>query len=237
MTTPTSHPFPSSKRLRATLAQIKHLNDLPEEVVKAIVESATPYHFDTGQVIYLEGEPAEYVYILERGWVKATRMTHEGREQGLHFLSPVEMFGDNAVFTRTSYPATTTALEDTDVWVIPSEEMLTLVKRFPDLALAIISILSERIVKYIELVEDLSLRSVDERLASTLLRNAEFTDGEMVVLRRAWTTLDEMAVRLGTVRDVLSRAMKTLELEGYIKVGKQKILIVDAKELAKRANR
>lgn len=225
-----------SNQLRATLAQIKHLNNLPDEVVKAIIESASPRYFDAGQVIYLEGEPAEYVYILERGWVKATRMTHEGREQGLHFLRPVEMFGDNAVFTRTTYPATTTALEATDVWVIPSEALLTLVKRFPDLALAIISILSERIVKYIELVEDLSLRSVDERLASTLLRNAELIDGEMVVQRRAWTTLDEMAVRLGTVRDVLSRAMKTLELEGYIKVDKQKIVIVDAKELEKRAN-
>lgn len=225
-----------SNQLRTTLAQIKHLSDLPEEAVKAMIESASPRHFDAGQVIYLEGEPAEYVYILESGWVKATRMTHEGREQGLHFLRPVEMFGDNAVFTRTTYPATTTALETTDVWVIPSEALLTLVKRFPDLALAIISILSERIVKYIELVEDLSLRSVDERLASTLLRNAELIDGEMVVQRRAWTTLDEMAVRLGTVRDVLSRAMKTLELEGYIKVDKQKIVIVDAKELAKRAN-
>jgi CRP/FNR family transcriptional regulator len=224
-----------SNQLRATLAQIKHLNDLPDEVVKAIIESASPHHFDAGQVIYLEGEPAEYVYILESGWVKATRMTHEGREQGLHFLRPVEMFGDNAVFSQTTYPATTTALEATDVWVIPSEALLTLVKRFPDLALAIISILSERIVKYIELVEDLSLRSVEERLASTLLRNAELIKGELVVLRRAWTTLDEMAVRLGTVRDVLSRAMKTLELEGYIKVDKQKIVIVDAKELAKRA--
>ncbi|HSM24158.1 MAG TPA: Crp/Fnr family transcriptional regulator, partial [Anaerolineaceae bacterium] len=231
MTTPTSRPFPSSKRLRATLAQIKHLKDLPEEVLKAMIESATLRHFDTGQVIYLEGEPAEYVYILERGWVKATRMTHEGREQGLHFLRPVEMFGDNAVFTQTTYPATTTALEATDVWMIPSDALLSLVKRFPDLALAIISILSERIVKYIELVEDLSLRSVDERLASTLLRNAELIEGEMVVVRRTWTTLDEMAVRLGTVRDVLSRAMKTLELEGYIKVDKQKIVIVDPAEL------
>jgi len=225
-----------SNQLRTTLAQINHLNDLSEEAINAIIELASPRHFDTGQVIYLEGEPADFVYILESGWVKATRMTHEGREQGLHFLRPVEMFGDNAVFTKTSYPATTTALEATDVWVIPSEEILSLVKRFPDLALAIISILSERIVKYIELVEDLSLRSVDERLASTLLRNAELMDGEMVVQRRAWTTLDEMAVRLGTVRDVLSRAMKTLELEGYIMVDKQKIVIVDVNELAKRAN-
>lgn len=237
MTTSTSHPSPSSERLRVTLAHIKHLNDLPEEAAQAIIESASPRHFDTGQVIYLEGEPADYVYILERGWVKATRMTHEGREQGLHFLRPVEIFGDNAVFTQTTYPATTTALEATDVWMIPSESLVTMVKRFPDLALAIIHILSERILRYIELVEDLSLRSVEARLASTLMRNAELQDGQLVVLRREWTTFDEMAVRLGTVRDVLSRALKTLELEGYLKVDKQKIVIVDPDELAKRADR
>ncbi|MBE0687288.1 MAG: Crp/Fnr family transcriptional regulator [Anaerolineaceae bacterium] len=236
MTTPTSRPSPSSKRLRDTLAHIKHLNDLPEEAIQAMIESASPRHFDTGQVIYLEGEPANYVYILERGWVKATRMTHEGREQGLHFLRPVEIYGDNAVFTRTTYPATTTALEATDVWMIPSESLLTMEKRFPELALAIIHILSERVLKYIELVEDLSLRSVEARLASTLLRHTELLEGQLVVLRREWTTLDEMAVRLGTVRDVLSRAMKTLELEGYIKVDKQKIIIVDPAELAKRAD-
>jgi CRP-like cAMP-binding protein len=112
-----------------------------------------------------------------------------------------------------------------------------MVKRFPDLALAIIHILSERVLKYIELVEDLSLSSVEARLASTLLRNTELVEGQLMVVRREWTTLDEMAVRLGTVRDVLSRAMKTLELEGYIKVDKQKIVIVDPAELAKRADR
>ncbi len=86
--------------------------------------AAIPRHFEAGQVIYLEGEPADFVYILEHGWVKATRITHEGREQGLLFLHPVEIFGDIAVFTGTTYPGTTTALEDVDAWVLPSETFL-----------------------------------------------------------------------------------------------------------------
>ena len=65
MTTSTFHPSPLSERLRVTLAHIKQLNNLPEEAVLALLESASPRHFDTGQVIYLEGEPADYVYILE----------------------------------------------------------------------------------------------------------------------------------------------------------------------------
>lgn len=233
-----SSPSPKNhERLKITLSQMRHFNTLPDEAQEVIIAAAIPRHFEAGQVIYLEGEPANFVYIIEHGWVNATRMTPEGREQGLLFLHPVEIFGDIAVFTGTAYPGTTTALEDVDAWVLPSETLLLLVKRYPDLALAIIRKLSDRVLYYIGLVEDLSLRSVEARLASTLLRNAELRNDQLIVPRREWTTFDEMAVRLGTVRDVLSRAMKTLEVEGYLKVEKQIIVILDPKGLSERADR
>lgn len=224
-------------RLKTVLSQLPLFNALGAETQIAILAAATLQHFQAGQVIYLEGEPANYVYILERGWVKSTRMTSEGREQGLLFLQPVEIFGDNAVFLGTTYPGTTTTLEDVDVWVLPSEKLLSLVEQYPDLALAVIRKLSERVLHYIGLVEDLSLRSVEARLAHTLLSNTELQNGHLIVPRREWTTFDEMAIRLGTVRDVLSRAIKTLESKGYIKVEKQRIMILDAKGLADRADR
>lgn len=237
MTIPSSL-FPKPfERFKATLSQIHHFNTLPAEVQEDLMAVATLRHFEAGQMIYLEGEPAEFVYILERGWVKATRMTREGREQGLLFLRPVEIFGDIAVFTDTTYPGTTTALEAVDAWAIPSQTLLTLVKHYPDLALALIKKLSERVLYYIGLVEDLSLRSVEARLANTILNNAELHDGKLIVPRRKWATFDEMAVRLGTVRDVLSRAMKTLEAEGYIKVEKQSITLLDPEGLAERVDR
>lgn len=224
-------------RLKTVLSQLPLFNALSAETQSAFLATATLQHFQAGQVIYLEGEPANYVYILERGWVKSTRMTSEGREQGLLFLQPVEIFGDIAVFLGTTYPGTTTTLEDVDVWVLPSEKLLSLVEQYPDLALAVIRKLSERVLHYIGLVEDLSLRSVEARLAHTLLSNTELQNGHLIVPRREWTTFDEMAIRLGTVRDVLSRAIKTLESKGYIKVEKHRIMILDAKGLADRADR
>lgn len=231
--------LPSSflEGLKLTLSKIEHFKSLPIEAQNAIIDVAIPRQYKAGQVIYLEGEPADYVYILEKGWVKATRMTHEGREQGLLFLRPVDIFGDIAVFSGTSYPGTVTALEDVEAWLIPSEVLMLLVKQYPSLALAIIHRLSERVLHYIGLVEDLSLRSVEVRLASTLLRNAELRNERLIVPRQEWTTFDEMAVRLGTVRDVLSRAMKTLEIEGYLKVEKQIIVILDPKGLSERVDR
>lgn len=217
------------------LSQIPHFNALSPEVQKAIQAAASLNHFKAGQIIYLEGEPAEFVYILEKGWVKATRMTRQGREQAMLFLRPVDVFGHIAVITGTSYPGTVVALEDVDVWKISAKPLLGLIRRHPDLAMAVIQHLGERVLHYVNLVEDLSLRSVEARLAHTLLQNVILQDGELVIPRRDWTTFDEMAVRLGTVRDVLSRALKTLEAENLIRVDKQEITLLDPKGMAERA--
>lgn len=223
-----------STRLKALLARIRHFDGLPPEVRDRIAASAVPRHFPAGQVIYIEGEPAECFYLLERGWVKATRMTRDGREQAMLFLESGEIFGDIAVFSDTPYPGTVVALEDVDVWAIPAPEFLALAEQYPALAMAIIRHLSDRVLHYIGLVEDLSLRNVEARLANTLLQHAEARDGQLIVPRRSWTTFDEMAVRLGTVRDVLSRGLKTLEAEGLLKVEKQAIILLDPKGLSER---
>ena len=221
-------------RLKTLLARIRHFDGLPPKVQERIAALAVLHHFAAGQVIYIEGEPAEVFYLLERGWIKATRMSRDGREQAMLFLESGEIFGDIAVFSGTTYPGTVVALEDVDVWAIPAREFLILTEQYSALAMATIHHLSDRVLHYIGLVEDLSLRNVEARLANTLLQHAEVHDGQLIVPRRGWATFDEMAVRLGTVRDVLSRGLKTLEAEGLLKVEKQAIFLLDPKGLAER---
>jgi len=223
-------------RAKNVLDRVRHFAELPDEVRAAIAGAAIPRHFEAGQVIYLEGEPATALYILESGWVKATRMSPEGREQAMLFLKSGEIFGDVAVFTDTSYPGTVVALEPVNVWVIQKSAILELVARYPELAQAVIRRLGERVLYYVGLVEDLSLRSVEARLANTLLKHAEMSGGRLAVPRRAWTTFDEMATRLGTVRDVLSRALRTLDDEGLLRVERHEIVILDPHGLAARGN-
>jgi CRP/FNR family transcriptional regulator len=218
------------------LKNIPYFAGLPDVVIVGLAKCATQRYFEAGQVIYLEGDPAKNIFILEAGWVKAIRMNREGREQALAFMRPGEIFGDVAAFIEKPYPATVTALELVDVWAIPTQDFLAQIKLHPELALAVIRRLSEQVMYFIGLVEDLSLRSVEVRLAHTLLRHAEVRDGQLIVPRRPWTTFDEMSVRLGTVRDVLSRALKTLEAEGLLRVEKQAIVLLDAEGLAKRGD-
>jgi CRP/FNR family transcriptional regulator len=216
---------------------VPHFDDLSAETQQALAAAAIRRQFAAGQVLYLEGEPAEWIYILESGWIKATRMTREGREQAMMFLRPVEIFGDIAAFTGVPYPGTVVALEAASAWALPARVILDLIPRRPDLAMAVIRHLGRRVLHYISLVEDLSLRSVEARLAHNLLQNAELQAGQLIVPRREWTTFDEMAVRLGTVRDVLSRALKSLEAEKLLRVEKQAIVILDPQGLAERGDR
>jgi len=223
-------------RLEALFKKIHQFENLPRETLERFAKVALPRHFDAGQVIYIEGEPAEKVYLLEQGWVKATRISRDGREQAMMFFSSGEIFGDIAIFAEKEYPGTVVALEEVDLWVIPANEFRALVEQDIVLAMAIIRRLSDRVLHYIGLVEDLSLRNVESRLVNTLLQHAETCEGQLVVPRRNWTTFDEMAIRLGTVRDVLSRAFKTLEADGLLEVKRHQIILLDPKELARRGN-
>ena len=220
-----------------TLQRVPRFGELTDDTQRAIAASAVHRRFRSGQVIFLEGEPADCIYVLESGWVKSSRLTREGREQALMFFRPVEVFGDIASLTGAAYPGTAVALEPVSAWAIPASTILDAIPCRPDLATAIIRHLGERILHYVNLVEDLSLRSVEARVANALLRNAEIHDQRLIVPRRDWTTFDQMAARLGTVRDVLSRALKTLEAEQLLRVERQSIVILDPKGLADRANR
>jgi CRP/FNR family cyclic AMP-dependent transcriptional regulator len=221
-------------RVKQTLSQVHHFADLPEAVQEAMACEAAPCHFESDEIICLEGEPAEVFYILEKGWVKATRMSPEGREQALWFLESGEAFGDVALLTDTPSPGTVVALEPVEAWAIEKLIFLGLIKRYPELAMAMIRRLGDRVLYFIGLVEDLSLRSVEARLAKTLLKHADVIGDRLVVPRRTWTTFDEMATRLGTVRDVLSRALKTLEDEQLLHVERHEIIILDPAGLAAR---
>jgi CRP-like cAMP-binding protein len=224
------------ERAIRALSNVRHFSDLPAHIRTALASMAVPRQFSEGQVIFMEGEPANWLYVLESGWVKASRMSPEGREQALLFLKKGDIFGDVAILTDTTYPGTVVALETVQVWAIEKADILDLIARHPELALSVIRSLGQRILYYIGLVEDLSLRSVEARLAHTLLKNAENSEGQLVVRRRTWTTFDRMANRLGTVRDVLSRALRSLEEEGLLRVEKGAIILLDPEGLARRGD-
>ena len=179
-----------------------------------------------------EGEPVAGLYLVAEGIVKISRYSSEGREHILHLIHAGDTFNDVAAMDGGPNPATATAYTDATVYLIPRPDLRAIVDRHPDLAWALIENMARRARHLVNMVEDLSLRSVKGRLARLLLEQAE-TNQSGAVPRLL--TQEEMASRLGTVREMVGRALRSLAAEGIIEFDRHRIVVLDAERLADTA--
>jgi CRP/FNR family cyclic AMP-dependent transcriptional regulator len=157
----------------------------------------------------------------------------EGRKQVLKVFGPGRTFADIPVFDNGPLPADAVAATDTTIGLIPRPALLDLLKRNPDVSLDVIRLFASRLRAYKHLVEDLSLRSVVARVARLLLdrsRGAQTLTEEAASLSPRFTQ-DEIAAMVGSVREVVQRALKTLEHDGAIQMARGRVKIVDVQEL------
>jgi CRP/FNR family cyclic AMP-dependent transcriptional regulator len=209
------------------LKAVSYFSNMDDDAFKQLSQSAIQRTYEAGQLILLEGEPCAGLYIIESGWLKAVKIAMDGREQVLQTLGPGDVFNAISVFTDAHNQATVTALENSRVWMVRREVLLSMMDEHPGLTRQVVKDLAGRVMHLVRMVEDLSLRSVEARLARLLLEQAE---GE-VVQRRRWATQAEMASRLGTVPDVVNRALRKLAEAGMIQVDRQQIKILDQEGL------
>ncbi len=112
------------------------------------------------------------------------------------------------------------------MWAIEQATLLDFMDQYPGIARGVIRFMASRLIYTISLIEDLSLRSVTARLAKLLVMQAQQSGGT-VLIRRRWATQAEIAARLGTVPDVVQRALRSLAQDGLIEVTRQQIIIRD----------
>ncbi len=220
-----------SKTAYSILKAVSYFAKLDDAALVPVEQAAMRRVYDPEQVILIEGEPCAGLYIVESGWLKAVKIGMEGREQVLQTLGPGEVFNAISVFTDAPNQATVAALEASVVWMVRREALLKLLDDHPALARQVVKDFAGRVMHLIRMVEDLALRSVEARLARLLLEQAE---GESVQ-RRRWATQAEMASRLGTVPDVVNRALRKLAEGGMIQVERHQIQILDKEGLKSAA--
>lgn len=217
----------ASSEITELLKSVSYFESLDPATLKLVGQLAIPRKYGPEQVVFIEGEPCPGLYIVGSGWLKAVKISMDGREQVLHRLGAGETFNAISVFTGALNQATVTALEESVVWLVPRDQMLRLLQENPSLAQNVIQDLAGRVLHLIRMVEDLSLHTVEVRLARLLL------DQEVngIVKRRSWATQAEMASRLGTVPDVLNRALRKLAEQNLIHVSRNQIEIMEVEKL------
>lgn len=217
-----------AKKMLLSIPSFAGLND---EILDAIASIAIRRSYRAGQIVFLEGEPSSGLYVVETGWLKSVKISISGREQVIRFVGPGDVFNDLGVFASGPNRVTVETLEDAMVWIIERESLLRLTELYPKLSQMIIQNLSMRVLHLMRLVEDLSLRSVQSRLARLLAQ----TGSSDVLPRRRWSTQAEMAAHLGTVPDVLNRALRSLAEDGLIEIDRHMIKILDRAGLEEKA--
>ena len=123
-------------------------------------------------------------------------------------------------------------MEPSKVWIIPCDVLSKLMREYTPIAELITRNLAKRVMHLMSLIEDLSLHPVMARLARLLLEHS--TGG--IMPRHKWATQAEMAARLGTVPDVLNRALRSLSEQSLIQIDRRNLKILDVEGLQAKAD-
>jgi CRP/FNR family transcriptional regulator len=238
-----------AQRAAARLKKIELFSSLSEATLADLARHGQLRTYARGEHIVLEGDRCETAYFVVSGEVRVYRVSPEGREQVLVRLKPGQAFNTVPPFQPDGRnPANAAAMAKSTILLLRSSDFLRLTLAHSDLTMAMFRDLAGRLVHLTNLVENLALYSVTERLVRFLLDRANqhtekargseeghIVDSPPPVIQR-WTQQD-IAVHLGTVRDVIGRSLRALEDDGLIRLDRGRIALVDRGKLERLAGR
>lgn len=166
-----------------------------------------------GEMLFLAGEPARGLFVIVSGSIRAFRVNEKGREQTIHVESAGATLAEVPVFDDGNYPATAVAEEPSGVLFLSKADVQRFLMANPAIALNALRLMAGRLRRHAELADSLALKDVGQRLAQLLLAEAR---------ARGTSDLDfsnqQLAARVGSVREVVSRTLSRLAQNGLIDI-------------------
>ena len=209
--------------------------DLPFEIKQSIMNSSNHKIYNKGEIIFNSGEHFDYLFIVIKGRVKLSKISAMGKEQILKILEPGDFMGELSLFKDTVLTNSAEALEKTEICIIRSEKVRELIMQRPEIALKFLEKYAERIKHSEELIEQIGLRDVEQRIANYLIaevekNNIKNRNNEYEI--NLPVTKSVLSSILGTTKETLSRKLSLLQDEGLIRLeGQRKIIITDIENL------
>jgi CRP/FNR family transcriptional regulator len=211
---------------------------LKEEDLKKIKAIASLKQVGKKEVLFSDGEEAKGFYVILSGKIKLYKISPEGKEQILHVVSAPDAFAEAALFLEGSYPAFAEALIDSQLLFFPKRDFIHLIERNPQLSINMIVSLSHFLRRFASLIEELSLKEVSSRIAKYLtdlsLKSAK--EGKIPKEVELDLSKTQLASKLGTISETLSRTLAKMKAKGIIDVKKNRILILNRGALEELAS-
>jgi CRP/FNR family transcriptional regulator, cyclic AMP receptor protein len=223
--------------MKQALKKVPLFANLSEKEFDLLDSVSSSKSYDKNQMIIHKSDEGDTFFSIITGKVKVVLTDVEGKEYIVGILKSMEFFGELALLDGEPRSATVVALEPTEVVVIRREDFLKQITRNPELCIKIVGVLGARLRKANQQIESLAFLDVCGRLARMLLGLAETQEsartGEGIVVDIDYSRT-ELANLVGTTRETLTRALKTLENMGYILLKKNKLIITDETGLRNR---
>ncbi|MHA7836719.1 MAG: Crp/Fnr family transcriptional regulator [bacterium] len=194
-----------------------------EELATHLIER----RFPKNATVVEEGLPGDYMYVIREGRVKVTKASEDGREKIMNFLEAGAFFGDMALLGNETRSASVKTLEESLLLALSRRDFIDLLRQSPDLSLAVIEELANRLRETNEQARSLSFQGVEERTRSLFERIAR-SDGRVGGVRMTPAlTHQQIADMVGTSRETVTRAIKQLKESGWLAQEGKRYVIPD----------
>jgi len=204
------------------LSRVPFFIDLSTENVTEINELFHEKGYTPGETIYFAGDAATHLYVVAVGKVKLIRHTLSGQDIVLDILTPGEFFGSLSVLGDDEYQDTAQAQTNCCVLAITAETFQTVLQCYPSIALSALNMVTHRLKEAHETVRQLSVHSVEQRIAAALLKLAEKVGEQQTerLLIQVPLSRQDLAEMTGTTPETASRVMSQFQKEGFIRNGR-----------------
>jgi len=212
---------------RNHLKEIDLFNDLTSQELDLVLQSAQKKQAQDGAFFFMQGDPADTLYVLISGRVKLIQIAADGQQVLLRMIGPWSLFAVIAIVKNTHYPISAQAAEDCEVLAWSKFALMDLTRQIPQLAMNSMKFLADRVHEYQDRVRELSTERVERRLARALLRLAvqsgvKTVDGVLIGLPLSRQDLAEMT---GTTLFTVSRILSQWESINIVSTGREKVVI------------
>jgi len=211
---------------------------LKEEDLKRIRAIASLKQIERRKILFSDGEEAKGFYVILSGKIKLYKVSPEGKEQILHVVSAPDAFAEATLFLEGSYPAFAEALTDCQLLFFPKRDFIQFLEKNLQLSINMIVTLSQYVKRFASLIEELSLKEVSSRVAKYLLDLSLRLSKEGKSPREVELDLTktQLALKLGTISETLSRTLAKMKAKGIIDVKKNKMIILNREALEELAS-
>ena len=217
---------------QARIAQVPLLAGLSAAETGALASVAVEKKFEAGRVLFHEGEKCQGMYLILDGRVRVFKTSPSGREITLAVETAPSPVAEVPLFDGGAYPASVAALEPVTAAFICTGDFQRVCREHPEVSLKMLAAAGRRLRQLVSLIELVTFGSVRQRLAVALLEMGEQAGGDAFALS---LTHQDLASRLGTVREVVSRNISRFQAEGLIRITDRMVHIVDVSGLRREA--